>query len=353
VRAFSATLLIMGGCLLLLAAIFGGQPRLHTPRGEVVLLGFNDNSARERTVDPADAAALARRAGAQVVRVTVDWRSLEPRPGEFDWDVYDRVGTALARQGIKPVWTLLFAPGWARDGTCTNAEADCIDPPTEAHDDAWRGLARAFAQRFPQSAAIEVWNEPNVPAFWGPGPDPARYAQLLSLAHAGVREVSPTIPVLFGGLANVVNSSEPGVAPGTFVDEVAAAGGRDQFDGISVHPYPYAEDFGPVDRMLTAVRAASGRIGRPNVPLWVTETGYSTAGDPGVAVRPDVQAKLLVSLTQHLVDQRGVHAVILYTLIDPLHADTYEQGFGIVRQNLDPKPALCAISKSWTGRDAC
>jgi hypothetical protein len=349
-RGLLATALIATGVLLIAVAIFGGEPRLRAPG---ILLGVNDNSAREKTADSVDAARLAKRVGADVVRVTLDWRSLEPHPGEFHWRVYDRVAAALARQGLRPVWTLLFAPGWARDGVCTNEERNCIDPPTAAHDDAWRALARAVAQRFPQSAAIEVWNEPNVPGFWGPAPDPARYARLLTLAHEGVREVAPAVPVLFGGIANVVSPGEAGIPPGAFIERVAAAGARDAFDGISIHPYPYVQDFGPVDRMLDEVRSARERIGRHDVRLWVTETGLSTEGPAGLAVSPGLQAQLLVALTQHLADQRGVHAVILYTLIDPLHADTLEQGFGIVGRSLEPKPAFCALAESWTGKDAC
>lgn len=34
--------------------------------------------------------------------------------------------------------------------------------------------------------AYEVWNEPNIVNFWAPGPDPARYTQLLKLAYPAI-----------------------------------------------------------------------------------------------------------------------------------------------------------------------
>ena len=41
------------------------------------------------------------------------------------------------------------------------------------------------AQRYPEAAAIEIWNEPNVHWFWRPRPDPARYTELLVEALRG------------------------------------------------------------------------------------------------------------------------------------------------------------------------
>ena len=39
--------------------------------------------------------------------------------------------------------------------------------------------------------AYEIWNEPNISAFWSPRPDPERYAHLLKLAYVAVKSADP------------------------------------------------------------------------------------------------------------------------------------------------------------------
>src|SRR3954452_5875280 len=54
--------------------------------------------------------------GVEVVRVTVDWRATEPRPGVYDWTRADRLFAGLHAHGIAPLVTLYGSPGWANGG---------------------------------------------------------------------------------------------------------------------------------------------------------------------------------------------------------------------------------------------
>src|SRR5439155_16083437 len=89
-------------------------------------------------------------------------------------------------------------------------------------------------------AAWEVWNEPNIAAFWSPKPDPVLYARLLAAAAAAIRETDPHALVLSGGLATASDRSNGRtIAPETFLAALYRRGVRHTFDAVAVHPYAY------------------------------------------------------------------------------------------------------------------
>jgi len=155
-----------------LAAGCGGDDE---PRrtGPPPAFGFNDNSVRAGQATPEQSARLTRRAGGTVSRLTLDWRSVEPSPGVLDLRPYDRIYRALRRRGVKPLWIPMFAPRWAWDAG-TSCSGDCRFPPSAAADAAWRRLLARIVRRYPESAGIEIWNEPNSILFWRPRPDAGR-----------------------------------------------------------------------------------------------------------------------------------------------------------------------------------
>src|SRR3954451_8533903 len=89
----------------------GQQPAAGADRP--ALFGFNDNAVRAGQLSaPADA-GLAARAGANLTRVTFDWRYAEPSPRQYDLSAYDAIYRASLAKGIRPLWIVMFAPRWA------------------------------------------------------------------------------------------------------------------------------------------------------------------------------------------------------------------------------------------------
>ena len=90
-------------------------------------------------------------------------------------------------------------------------------------------------------------------------------------------------------------------------------------------------------------------------PLWITEVGLSTTGQgqPRPA-SPTEQARGLVSIYKRLRAMSDVKAIVFHTLIEPRGAPTDpEVGFGVVRRDLHPKPAYCALTRELGPKTVC
>ena len=89
--------------------------------------------------------------------------------------------------------TVQKSPSWAHDGTDENS------PPRDNAELAeFMGfLASRYAGKV---QAYEVWNEPNLPAAWPSGPNPAEYAWMLRTVAPSIRAADPSAKVVFAGL---------------------------------------------------------------------------------------------------------------------------------------------------------
>jgi hypothetical protein len=310
------------------------------------LFGFSDNAVVRGQVTPAVSAQLAKSAGANVTRTVLSWRDVEPNPGELRLTVYDSIYKASLAQGIRPVFVLVNAPRWALPSGVTCADdVHCRYAPAPEHDDAWRAFVAIIAKRYPQMAALEIWNEPNLKAFWNGPIDPKRYTDLLKQAFAAAHQVNPALPVLGGSLSNY-RAGDPavGMSYRDFLRIMYLAGARGNMDGLAMHPYP--EDIDPwwFYKMLTDVREIRDNWGDSATKLWITEVGVTTTDPTNARYVFDgsSQAIMLTRLYLMLGSMPDVAATLLYTLIDPFTLD----GFGIVgsQPGLFPKPAYCMLA---------
>jgi beta-glucosidase/6-phospho-beta-glucosidase/beta-galactosidase len=102
----------------------------------------------------------------EVVRFEVMWAYIEPQPGVYDQGTlafYDSMMQACYDRNITPI--VLFGyivPEWVRAWPSQNA------PPSDLAK--WGEFARFIAKRWPKLRGLEVWNEPNLPTFWGDRP---------------------------------------------------------------------------------------------------------------------------------------------------------------------------------------
>ena len=77
---------------------------------------------------PARTCALMRQAGLGWVRSDFDWRTLERRPGEWDFDPFDAVVAACEANGVQLLPILGYSVPWAH--------------PAHDHLDAWGAYVR-------------------------------------------------------------------------------------------------------------------------------------------------------------------------------------------------------------------
>jgi endo-1,4-beta-mannosidase len=317
------------------------------------LFGLSDYSVTQKLATAAQSMDLQKRLGANAQRISVDWRWVEPSKDRYNWAKYDVLYSAALARGIRPVFMLLFAPSWTLDGQCDQFQTDCTYPPTRAHLDDWREFVELFARRYPRMAGVEVWNEPNMSWFWKPGPDPNLYMDLVREARAAVKSVDPGIPVAGGSIANTGTTNSTQMSLVDFTRAIYREGAKSSLDAVSIHPYPNSLDTGRITRNLDQVRGVLREFGDTGKPLWVTEIGLSSKGSgSSFAVTEKEQADGLVAIYRTLRQQPDVTVALFHTLVEPISkwyanpADPRDQtvGFGVLRQDLTPKPAFCALA---------
>ena len=116
---------------------------------------------------------------------------------------YDRIVTAANNHNMKLLPILAYTPGWARQQACSaNFQCAPADPGKFA------AFANAAARRYAPLGikSWEIWNEPNINAFWLPAPNAAAYAQLLRASYTSIKQADPQSTVISGGLSPAGNT---------------------------------------------------------------------------------------------------------------------------------------------------
>jgi hypothetical protein len=327
----------------------GGGDNDPEPGPLELAVGFNNNAVTDGLATAEQSAQLVAAVGGEVDRVQISWAAIEPRPGEYDFSVYDEIYEADLRQGVRPLFIFAFAPPWAvaEDAPCDASLSNCHLPPAPEHYDAAARTAAGIAERYPKAAGIEIWNEPNSGYFWAPQADPVAYADLLAATSAAIEGVDPGMPVAGGSTAS-------GEGPGKmldvdFVRAVLEAGGGESMDALSAHAYIAPADASGVSALATIERiAAVQRELGDAAPIWVTETGVSATG-PGAPTEAE-QAAALKQLAARFDTVEGVEMVLVHTLIRrPTAPEDPEGGFGVLGPDLAPTESYCALSEAWGG----
>ena len=196
-------------------------------------------------------------AGFRFVRMDLMWAQAE-RAGRFRFFQYDALLRALDSRGMGVLWILDYGhPDHGGDA-----------PRTPQDVAAFAHFAQAVAEHFKgRNVRYEIWNEPDNEHFWKPSPDPREYAILLREAAAAIRRADPTALISSGG---TIGFNLP------FISSFVVAGSVRDLNAIAVHPY---RKTGPetIAPEFVIVRDLITRALGPNVALWDTEWGYSSA----------------------------------------------------------------------------
>jgi hypothetical protein len=318
------------------------RPALPAPAGQVFGINvnrlFNDLTYTQAQIDAQLAAVRA--TGATVARSDALWEAAEPHAAvdgrhHYDWAFDDQIAGSLAAHGLTWLPIIDYTAPWAQ-----SVSGQDHSPPRSDGD--YAAYAGAFAARYGSGGtfwrahpalapvpvtAIEIWNEPDNPEFWGPAPDAAAYARLYLSARAAIDAANPAIRVLVGGLTNA-SAFLPAM-----VRAVAPLRGR--VDGVALHPY--GNPAVVVDRVRGA-RAALVSLGMGAVPIYVTEFGWTTQPPGAVGYAPasrrpaDIEGVL--DTLGHL--QCGLAATLLYTWVTPERNATDGQDWYGIASPIDP-----------------
>ena len=194
---------------------------------------------------------------------------------------YDAVIQAAVEQGVDLLPVLMRS----RPKDRSPAAQVAAPPEGRAQHAEWRRRVRLLAERYGPRGSFwrkrprlpyrpirvwEVWNEPNLPAFWAERPpNPREYGRLLRETRGVLRSVDPGARIISGGLA----SRHSG---GPYLGAALDAAGPCSVDAISIHPY--APTVGRAMGHLAEARSVADSRGLRDVPLWTTEIGWRVGG---------------------------------------------------------------------------
>jgi polysaccharide biosynthesis protein PslG len=261
--------------------------------------------------------------------------------GHGNWNEMDAIVEAADDHGVKLLPIIGFTPEWASAG------GDLWEyPDAEPFED----FVAAALERYPQITAWELWNEPNFARFSKPQPSPAAFVEMLRSARRARDSVGSNAKLIAGGVA-------PGgeIDVHSWLNEVAMRGGLNFVDGLGVHPYSPAEPDDPRSWLmqLEALHFRLAQLGKPDMPLWLTEYGAPTMR---------VATGYAPPLTEAQQADRLRRAYALATRFDWIHNLTWyeyrdscddagdpECRFGLVRTDMSPRPAYTAMRQVVAG----
>ena len=233
--------------------------------------------------------------------------------------------------GVKPFVELSFLPRWMASDDKTVFTCKCPACPPKDFQ-AWRKLVsatvKALLNRYGadevRSWHFEVWNEPNI-FFWS-GPKELYFA-MLTKAYEAIKAEDPE--------AQVLGCSTAGIDV-DFIKQTMAAGGR--FDALTIHPYRgELNDLQFIQELRDVKKLVGGR------PVWITEMGWPSDRVYGRTEREQTSYVARTYLTA--VASGAVASVSWYDFRNDGNDPYYNEfNFGMVRNDLRPKPAYRALA---------
>lgn len=220
-------------------------------------------------------------------------------------------------------------------------------PTTNEARQRFADYAAAAAQAVStQHPVFELWNEWNGAAKKDAAFSPENYRALAESTRPAVKRVAPNAPFLVGALGD-----DPGW---TWTRKMLQTGILQYADGASIHLYNFC--MGPakrtsaeiIDRLTAFHRLVGQASGNPDFPIYVTETGWTTASNKcGVSeqAQADNTAQLILWAS---TEARWLKGMWIYELKDSgKNPSELEDNFGLYRFDNSPKPVACAAQGAW------
>ena len=295
-----------------------------------------------------------RSSGVGAIRQTFDWALIERRPKQYDLEFFDEYVADTARAGIT-VLPILFNPPKFHSSKPRRGAKRGTYPPKRAQSMA--SFAQVLVLRYgPKGSfwadnpsvpkqpirAWQIWNEPNLKAYWPSGPNARQYTALLKVVARKIHRLDPQAEVVTAGMPQ----SRIGVPLKKYVNAMYKAGAASAFDTLAVNPY--ARDAKGVVRFLNGMRKLMNRHGDRAAGIRATELGWSDTGPPSpFRVGSEMQAQHLGDVVTALAGARNRLRLRGFSYFAWRDAEPYAGGkdfWGLHTGLLDlqgqPKPAL-------------
>lgn len=287
--------------------------------------------------------------GAGWLRLEIPSFVVSPAQGTWDWTNIDAIVASAKARNIRLFGMVTTLPAWSRSGQPWN-----YGPSTTAQRTAFRDVIVAAAQRYNGDVeAWEVWNEPNLAAFWT-SPSTTDYQALIAMVYPALRAVT-NVPILSGGTG--WGSTAPNIDTTTWYQTLHANGANQYWDGLTIHPY---QDLGwarggqlfkggEYGRM-TDLRAQMTNAGDANKPIYGTEFGWPAypSGDGSHASYAE-QAAWLAPTLDDWVARPYTGILFQHTLYDYTNSSSDLRGYGVYLEDEVTKKANFSELTTWIG----
>jgi hypothetical protein len=279
--------------------------------------------------------AKIKASGFSYIRYDMWWMQVEKEKGKYDWSDFDRFIGDMRKHHLKSVVILNGGnPVYSEKVRVPPAQSfgkswSIAAPSTKEAMDAFTAFAVAALKRYGTDDIIwELWNEPDMVAFWPPEPNAVEYAKLATQTCAAMRKTAPKATIIGPAIARLPNKRD--FLHEHFFKTFMRAGVSSCVNAISVHPYRHADEAPEtvIDDYRKKTRPfinAYLKEGQNPPPIFDTEWGYSATD-----VSPEQQAAYVMRI--HFANLLAkVPLSILYEWQDSEGmAQDREQHFGLV-----------------------
>ncbi len=291
------------------------------------------------------------------------WSEIEPQPGVFQWDKWDRIVNLAGEYGIELTAVLDTSPAWAR----APGDQDLVTAPPVNVDDYARFVA-AFVQRYGSRVyRIQLWDNPNIQPFWGHrNADAIQYTALLRAGAIAARAVDPAVSIISAGLApnDELIRGHPDYSDILFLREMYDAGAQPYFDILGAEPYGMWS--GPDDRRVAMdvfnfsrailLREEMVAHGDASKPMWAVEFGWNALppdwrGKPspwGTDTPQKQNARLVAAVQRARSEWPWMTALIVQTFQPNAPSDDPIWGFALFDKNFQPTPLMTGVEDAMT-----
>lgn len=302
------------------------------------------------------------RTGVGLLREHVYWDRIERAPGAFDFTSLDALVARATARGmtVLPILTStpqfystrplgLYNDGWPpRDPSTIVRFTYELTKRYGTSGTYWGCVTPGVLCKRPYRPLVawQVWNEPDLPAWWRTGVDPAGYTALLRNAFLGLKLGDARAEVVLGGLS--LNA----LLPGGYLEQLYDSGAAPFFDTLALHPF--AATVGGVVAHIQRARAIATAKNDANVPLRISEYAFATGGSSPWTTTAQCQAALIAATTRELAARRAEFAlrgIIELQWQDRAGPpDPWPNYAGLVNVDGSAKPALAAFTDAVAGR---
>jgi hypothetical protein len=243
----------------------------------------------------------------------------------------------LKARGITPIVAVYNTPPWAAGGKKRpgvpgyNSQA----PNPGNYGRFMSAVAKRYNGRYvspvngvlPRVRHFEIWNEPNLKRYFFPQYKGRKivslknYLLLVRAAYPKIKKANPRAVVMVGSAGPKGKSDATGLGSRAWLEGIVKS--KLKFDAYSQHIYPAAAPKGrtkafPTWRSIPEILKTLDRL-RKNIPLYITEAGYTTAKTRfrQVRVSPKQQALYLKQIfALPAVRNKRVPVVVWFNMQD-------------------------------------